>query len=1175
KGNGLILYIPNPGFKYGEDQFTYNIKDARGAESTGSVWVSKAPSIAASGTEDTDLSITLTGPDAITSSVFTRVVELPKVGTLYQTSDGVNSGTQITSVPTNVNNPNGIVIFRPVADRNGNNYADLKFDVSHQGQSGAVGMVSISIAPVPDAPRAVDDRFVVTAGQSTMKTPLTNDSDADGDALTISSVTSFPSGTVSINTQGGLLITTDPLAGGTVENLTYVIADKTGLTSTATITLVIKGPSPNAWPTFGGDPDHRGYSPTTLGTTALSEQWGVSIGGNGSPIAVANGRAFVTLPVYFADTAMIGLDTATGAEIWRQIYPGASSINPPSCYGGDAFIQVQDGPSQTSHLVSFNEATGSIRWSSTFNQQWEHYLAPAVDETGVYINCGYYGGIGSYDTITGVPQFFVGLDQYDGWTPTLHKGRLLSFVKGIFRTHHLNTGATLRSKDYSWNWAGYTMNRTVACMDDVAYFINDPSVGGHTLHALDLATLSARWTYSNSSITGTPAIGQNSVFVLAGTNVLELNLSNGSLLRTYVTGGTNTLLVQPIVTAESLVVASSSNTYLFTLGNTSPRQTLASGGNVSVAAHSLFITGNDGKAHRFGVFDISTNPSPVTSAGTTSTNEDTPVTVTLTATDTQPLRFVVDSLPTQGSLYQTADGVTKGAAISRVPALLADAAGRLIYEPSLNAFGPGIGNFTFRAHDGNSPSVSATMTLNVIGVNDTPVAINDRIALRVGEVVTGFKPQFNDRDADQDVLTIISFTQPLGGTVTAASNGGINFAPDLGFTSGTTSFDYTIRDSSNASSTATVSISITGVNRTDWPTFGAGPEHAGFVPVLLGTAPFSEVWANTPGTSLSQVAVANGRVFLTLPTRFADTAIIALDAAVGGELWRKTYTSAASINPPTWHNGEVIMQVQDGPSQASHVVSLAESDGSQRWASLFSQQWEHYMAPAVDDTGVYVAGGSYGGIYGYSRNGVQKFFLSTEQYDGWTPTLYDGGLYSFQHGNFRSHNLSSGTVQWTKAFGWDWRGYTMNRTVACNNGFACLINDSDSLSYPKPRDLICIDLNTQAVAWTVRNTSFSGTPAIAHNSVFALSSANTVGCYDLNSGVLLTTYTASAATSLAGQPLVTVDTVIVSDSAKTYCFDLQTGALRQTLPAGGPVSLAGQSLFIASSNGTLHCFQAP
>ena len=1173
KGNGVVLYTPGAGFVYGEDHFTYTVQDARGASSTGSVWVNKASSVSVSGTEDTDLPITLTGPDATTDTVFTRITQLPAVGVLFQTPDGVAVGAQITGIPTNVTNTQGMVVFRPVADGNGNIYASFKFDVSHEGQPGAVATASISIAPVPDAPRAVADRYVVTAGQAITRSPLSNDTDVDGEALTIISVSPFPHGTATINAQGAVDITTDPLAGGSSDTFSYVVADPAGLTSTGWITLVFKGTSPDAWPTFGGGPDHRGYVPTALGTNALSKQWGVSVGSNASPAAVSNGKLFVTLPVYFADTAVIGLDAATGAEIWRKSYEYAPSMNPPSTYAGDVFVQVQDGPGQASHLVSLNEATGNVRWSSEFSQQWSHYLAPAVDETGVFINCGTYGGIGSYNTETGAQRFFLGLDQYDGWTPTLHNGRVLSFVKGTFRTHHLNTGAVLASRNYSWNWAGYTMNRTVACLDDVAYFINDPTAGGRQLIALSLDTLTDRWTYNNNTaLTGTPAIGANSVFALAGTNVVELDLSSGNLLRTYTTGGTDPLLVQPVVTADSLVVSSSSKTFLFTLGTTSPRQTLPVGGNVSVASRSVFITDQVGGVHRFGIFDTSTNPSPMANAATLQTNEDTAVTVTLSGTDSQPLRFVVDTLPAQGIVYQTADGVTKGTAITRVPSLVADATGRVIYEPSLNSFGAGIGNFTFRAHDGNSPSAQATMTLNVIGVNDAPVAINDRFAIRVGQSKAGFKPQFNDRDADGDILTITSFTQPSAGTVTSATNGGVTFVPSASFTSGSTTFDYTVNDSAGGSATAKVTIIISDIDGTNWPTFGAGPDHTGFVPVLLDASPLTEVWATASGTSTSPIAVANGRIFLTLPTYHADTAIVALDTAVGGELWRKTYLDAASINPPTWHNGEVIVQVQDGPSQLSHVVSLNDADGSQRWASPFSQQWEHYMAPAVDDTGIYVAGGSYGGIYGYSRHGAQKFFVPLDQQDQWTPNLHGGGLYSYQYGKLRSHDLTTGAVKWTKALGPE---YGIGGAVACSDGFGYLINEVESQQhYPQPRDLSCINLGTQALVWTVRNPAFRGTPAVAHDSVFALSSPTTISSYDTKSGVLLSTFTAPTTQELIGQPVITDDTVIVSNGAQTYCFDLQTSALRQTLSVGGSVCVAGHSVFVASSDGKVHCFQS-
>jgi len=747
-------------------------------------------------------------------------------------------------------------------------------------------------------------------------------------------------------------------------------------------------------------------------------------------------------------------------------------------------------------------------------------------------------------------------------------------VNGVFRSHDTSAGATLWSKDFTWDWSGYSMNRTVACAGKAAFFISVPSVGtGPQLVKVDLTTKAILWSVSQNSITGTPAVGTSSVFALAGSNIVEFDRTTGVLVRTYVTGGPNTLVTQPILTADTLVAASSSHTYLFNYGTTSPRQTIPFGGEISVASKSVFIASSNGTIRRYGTLDAD-NPVPVATPATVATLEDTPLTITLAGIDASPLQFLVNTLPTQGALFQTLDGVTPGAAITKVPMLVTNAQGRVIYRPATNTNGPGIGNFTFRAHDGNAPSASAAITVNVTAVNDAPVAINDIVAIRPGESLTAYLPQLNDRDPDGENLTVVSFTQPDQGSVTAAANGGIHFTPAGSFVSGSTSFQYTIRDAGLVTAKAMVTLQLTGPTGLDWPTLGVGPDHTSFQPVLIGTATLSESWASKPGSSARQVAVAGDRVFVS--SYSTGAALIALDASTGGETWRKSYAGTSSINPTTWHGGSVIYQVQDGPSQTSHVVALNGADGSQQWSSIFYQQWENYLAPAVDDTGVYITGGSYGGIYGYERDtGGQRFFQSLDQYDEWTPSLHNGGLYSFVKGIFRSHSRSTGAIQWSRTFAWDWAGYDMKRTTACANNTAFFINDTDSQGYPKPRDLISLDLTTQQVRWTASNFAFSGTPALAHGNVYAYASSTTVEAYDQATGALIAVYTAPANAALSGQPIITADTVIACGSTQTFLFNLQTRVLRQTLPAGGYASVAGRCVYVASSDGTVRCYQSP
>jgi len=96
-------------------------------------------------------------------------------------------------------------------------------------------------------PTTVDDSATVQAGDMIQINVLTNDSDADGDTLTIDSVdTSATTGTVTIDTGGLITFDTstafDNLASGTtvIDTYTYTVSDGFGGMTTATVSITVK-----------------------------------------------------------------------------------------------------------------------------------------------------------------------------------------------------------------------------------------------------------------------------------------------------------------------------------------------------------------------------------------------------------------------------------------------------------------------------------------------------------------------------------------------------------------------------------------------------------------------------------------------------------------------------------------------------------------------------------------------------------------------------------------------------------------------------------------------------------------------------------------------------------------------------------------------------------------------
>ncbi len=389
-----------------------------------------------------------------------------------------------------------------------------------------------------------------------------------------------------------------------------------------------------------------------------------------------------------------------------------------------------------------------------------------------------------------------------------------------------------------------------------------------------------------------------------------------------------------------------------------------------------------------------------------------------------------------------------------------------------------------------------------------------------------------------------------------------------GIVDGTQSVTVTANLAGWTDGTAVISVLDDGRDATlDWPTFGNGPAHTGYQPITLGATTYQAAWTAAFPTStsgLNQVAIRDGMVFVTPYTYFGDTFLSARDASTGTERWRQAFVSSHSINPPTVNAGKVYVQKGKSttPGNDSQLWCLDAAGGTSLWIAPFGAQWERYFAPTVVNDGAWVDGGTYGGLYGFNTgNGSQRFFNSSlEQYDQWTPSYYNGTIYTWVAGVFRAHDPMAGTILWSSTLSTG-TPYSVNTIPAFDGGKAFAIGNPN---------LYAIDLTTRATAWTVSGT-FKGSPATANGRVFALS-AGDVKAYSSQTGALVGTYS-TGSTTIAGQPIVTNDAVIVASPTATYIFNLQTFALRQTLPSGGVASLANGVIYLAGADGVLRTFR--
>jgi hypothetical protein len=181
------------------------------------------------------------------------------------------------------------------------------------------------------------------------------------------------------------------------------------------------------------------------------------------------------------------------------------------------------------------------------------------------------------------------------------------------------------------------------------------------------------------------------------------------------------------------------------------------------------------------------NDAPVANLQSVATAEDTPLDILLTGLDPDgdPLTFTVVSSTISGTLSGVAPN--------------------LIYTPASNY--NGADSFTFRVNDGQVDSELAVVNIDILPVNDAPVANLQSVAtaedIPLDILLTGLDP-------DGDPLTFTIVSSPTHGTLSGV-------APDLTYTpatnyNGTDSFTFRVNDGQVSTEPAVVSIDVTTVN---------------------------------------------------------------------------------------------------------------------------------------------------------------------------------------------------------------------------------------------------------------------------------------------------------------------------------------------------------------------------
>ncbi|MEZ4664629.1 MAG: tandem-95 repeat protein, partial [Caldilineaceae bacterium] len=222
--DNTVTYTPTTGFS-GSDSFTYTISDGNGGSATATVAVMVN-------------SVNFL-PLIVNDLAQTNEDSSVTVDVLANDSDPDGDALQIESVtaPTNGNAAivNNMVVYTPTTNFNG---VDSFTYTANDGNGGAnTATVDITVMAVNDAPVATDDSATTDENAAVTIDVLANDSDVDGDTLTVESVTDPTNGAVVNN---GTDLTYTPAANFSgSDSFTYTISDGNGGSNTATVTITV------------------------------------------------------------------------------------------------------------------------------------------------------------------------------------------------------------------------------------------------------------------------------------------------------------------------------------------------------------------------------------------------------------------------------------------------------------------------------------------------------------------------------------------------------------------------------------------------------------------------------------------------------------------------------------------------------------------------------------------------------------------------------------------------------------------------------------------------------------------------------------------------------------------------------------------------------------------------
>jgi hypothetical protein len=339
-----------------------------------------------------------------------------------------------------------------------------------------------------------------------------------------------------------------------------------------------------------------------------------------------------------------------------------------------------------------------------------------------------------------------------------------------------------------------------------------------------------------------------------------------------------------------------------------------------------------------------------------------------------------------------------------------------------------------------------------------------------------------------------------------------------------------------------------------WQTHQGNATHTGYSPHIFDVNNFALKW-KTSVDSMSQlnpVTASATQVFVSSDAYSDTKTVSALNADTGESNWQLSYPDIDSVNSPSFDKNSVYFQT--GGHQNSFIRSVDASTGELNFESSYGNQWSRYLAPTIFSGIVYMAGGTYGGIYAFDAvSGVQDWFFKGPQYDEFTPAVDENFIYAFTtHLNIidRKTGKLSRAIKFPD---FNWLGYAVE--------IATVLSPEKNVVVTQQGSLVVFDTKSDTILWQRLNAGFNTQPSIANSIIYSIANGSLYAIDELT-GVnkwIISNH------SYQSNIIVTKTHIFVSDDTNTYAIDKATNAEVWAYPATGHLSLSETGvLYIAS-----------